>query len=112
MNAHRESKVVARLSAHEAESGIITGGEVEFVRNWVDLLEDNTGGKRPGKGHAWLGEWLGTARPFSFVFGGKESGKILDSWNFETLPLKSGPESEGHKLSWTDPATGLKLPGR
>jgi alpha-galactosidase len=46
--------------------------------------------------------------PFSFMYGGKDSGTFIKSWIFHTEPIVSNDPAIGKSLfSWRDPKTGL-----
>ena len=45
--------------------------------------------------------------PFSFAYGGRASGELLPSW--KATRAKSKPGGAPRTLTWTDPATGLRV---
>jgi len=45
--------------------------------------------------------------PFSFAYGGRASGDLLPSW--KATRAKSKPGGAPRTLTWTDPATGLRV---
>ena len=52
--------------------------------------------------------WPGTRLPFSFVYDGRSSEALLDAWTRQATSQDAADRSE-HSVSWTDPATGLKV---
>ena len=52
--------------------------------------------------------WPGTRPPFSFVYDGKASDTLLDSWTRAAAGQDNADRFE-QSVHWTDPATGLKV---
>ena len=58
----------------------------------------------------WLGRHFdakAAAVPFSFTYGGRASGELLPTWKAERAKAKPGGALQ--TLTWTDPATGLRV---
>eukprot|EP01046_Picozoa_sp_COSAG06_P062750 COSAG06_NODE_14282_length_1171_cov_1.140858_1_plen_249_part_10 len=47
--------------------------------------------------------------PFSFVLGGRPSKELLPSWRREAVHSNAGSNIETHRLTFTDPQSGLML---
>ena len=52
---------------------------------------------------------LGTALPFSFVYGGKPSPEFLNTWKREQKDEAERDGVERRTITYTDPATGLEV---
>jgi hypothetical protein len=48
-------------------------------------------------------------RPFSFVYDGQASDKVLAAWPKRTKSRKLDAARTRHTLTWTDPKTGLEV---
>ena len=60
----------------------------------------------------WIKAHLDTARPslpFSFVYGGKESGDLIGAWPKVTETARIDAVRTRHTVTWTDPASGLEV---
>ena len=71
---------------------------------------------KPAAGKDNCNQWIdanfrkGAVPPFSFVYGGVSSDKLLPKWRYERKALeddKPGETLESH--NWTDPKTGLRV---
>jgi len=66
-------------------------------------------------GQSWLDRILappptvGARYPFSFVYGGKPSDKLLDTWQTESRSEKLDADRTRVTTTWTDPETGLRV---
>ena len=107
MDIKAKKSVVNVLLPHQLESGLVTESELHFSQQWVEAITPDDGGKLPDG--AWLGQWLGTAFPFSFRYGGKESDSILSQWQFQEGKQNNDSDSDQREFIWTDEATGLRL---
>ena len=52
--------------------------------------------------------WPGTKPPFAFVYDGKASDTLLDSWT-RRVESQDAPDRARHTALWTDPVTGLRV---
>ena len=95
---------VETLASHQIESGLVTRKENQFARDWLAAVTAHS------EKDAWRDHWISTTLPFSFRYGGKKFHTT--GWKFATArrgAVKTpGPAGE-RELSWTDPATGLRL---
>ena len=60
----------------------------------------------------WIKTHLETARPglpFSFVYGGRASGDLLQAWPKNTETTRIDAASTRRAMTWTDPASGLEV---
>jgi len=62
----------------------------------------------------WSQGRLGAARrkpdlPFSFTYGGRSSRDLLKEWRLERKTRRVGKTRKQHALTYSDPATGLKV---
>jgi alpha-galactosidase len=65
--------------------------EMAASRVWIDAMQDR-GSPAP---------------PFSFVYGGHDSGELLPEWQVERAVRRIGRGRTQHTITWRDPATGL-----
>src|SRR5947209_19075251 len=79
------SQVVDSLPADEQESGIVTTKELQFSQEWFDSVIAGNPERT-----SWIGEWVNSALPFSFQYGGADSATLLKSWKFESAEQNSG----------------------
>ena len=100
----KQSGIVETLLPYQSESGLVTRKELRLTKQWLDTVTSESG-ERP----AWLNQWLGTALPFSFQYGGKPSDAFLKAWQLEKAEPKVDPQATRQELVWTDKATGLRL---
>jgi alpha-galactosidase len=52
--------------------------------------------------------WPSAKLPFSFVYDGKNSGDLLDTWT-RTMDIRPDQDGARYSVQWTDPRTGLKV---
>ncbi len=52
---------------------------------------------------------LGETQPFSFTYGGASSATLLPTWNRTDATVQLDAGRTQHKITWTDPATGLEV---
>jgi hypothetical protein len=69
------------LLPHQLESSLVTHNELQLARQWGEAV--TASGPKESHGDVWwLDQWLNTARPFSFRYGGKDSASFLEQWQF------------------------------
>jgi hypothetical protein len=92
---------------HESGSSLVTDDEMRTARQWYTAVcADGPNYSRTGE---WLEEWIGTAIPFSFHYGGESSRSLLAKWQFHREDGQSNAFSDQTKLVWKDPASGLQV---
>jgi alpha-galactosidase len=96
--------VVDFMSPHQLEGGLVTRSELQLAEHWTRAVTLDGKEKSP-----WLDQWLGTAVPFSFRYGGKESASLLGEWQLQKRERKSDSHADQCEFVWTDAATGLQL---
>jgi alpha-galactosidase len=74
----------------DARFAMADGSEKRLDENQVDLLFQTNG------------------PPFSFVYGGRPSAELLKAWP-RTVEAKEQKDYTEYTISWTDPATGLRV---
>src|SRR5438094_2290430 len=89
------AQTVASLAPHERESGLVTKPELGLSEEWFTAVTST----QPQRAR-WVGEWVSSALPFRFRYGGSDSNTFLQNWRLER---------GSQQLAWTDPATGLPL---
>lgn len=60
----------------------------------------------------WIKTHLETARPglpFSFVYGGRASGDLLQTWPKDTETTRIDAARTRRAMTWTDPASGIEV---
>ena len=96
--------VVDSLLPDQSESGLVTQRELDLAEKWLTAVTDTGAGKPE-----WVEEWLGTALPFSFQYGGKPSAGLLKTWRLQVGEPKVGREAIERELTWDDRETGLRV---
>jgi hypothetical protein len=97
------AQTTTTLHPQELESGIVTTAELNLSQRWFDAVTRAAGSP------AWVDQWLGTALPFRFRYGGTESSAILPGWQLERGQPRAAASSVEQDLTWKDPATGLEM---
>jgi alpha-galactosidase len=105
MDIKAENSIVNILPSHQLESGLVTESELHLAQQWAEAIIPDDGGKLSGD--VWLDQWLSTALPFSFRYGGKES--LLNQWQLHEKERNTDSDSDQREFIWTDEATGLRL---
>jgi len=78
--------------------------------DWCEALVTLDGGETVRLDQMNLGAPAPASRyPFSFVYGGKASDDLLDSWKTETVTRKNDAGLPSTVTTWTDPHTGLRV---
>ena len=92
--------MIANISGWKKESA-----ELEIIRSFSKFLIQEKNHGAIDFGEAQIGGKL----PFSFIYGGKESGSFLHGWKHEHRRLDAHQGREKHEITWTDPDTGLAV---
>ena len=96
--------VVLCSSPGSGASPLTTG-----TMRWAEDTFDKAGASELASRLPQPGEfWPGAKLPFSFVYDGKASDTLLESWTRQAASQDAADRSE-HSAHWTDPATGLKV---
>ena len=77
---------------------------------WISTIAGMKIGPNNQNG-TWEQEYdsAGAMPPFSFVYGGRSSNKLLKDWQFEAEHKKLDENRISHELAWLDPQTGLEV---
>lgn len=77
----------------------------------LDTADSTAASPETAAARSWLENRLSTADrlPFSFVYGQKLSAALVGSWNLKSEQAHLDPQRVEHRLSWTDPNTGLAV---
>ena len=103
------SAVVAPAPPHAYgfESSQVTPHELQLAQEWfAAIAPDGRGGSPPEK---WLDQWLSTALPYSFRYGGKEGNSLLMGWQFREGEGRDDSYGEQREFIWADADTGMQL---
>ena len=96
--------------AYGSESSQVTPHELQLAQEWFAAITPDGAGKLPSE--KWLDQWLSTALPFSFRYGGKEINSLLTGWQFREGEAREDSDGEQRELIWVDTDTGLQLEWR
>ena len=79
--------------------------------DWADAVIKTKGGKMLRLDEIKQGVVPGFVPdyPFSFVYDGKESSKLLEQWKYEEIVEKLGMDRSKSINIWTDSSTGLRV---
>ena len=96
--------------AYGSESSQVTPHELQLAQEWFAAISPDGAGKLPSE--KWLDQWLSTALPFSFRYGGKEINSLLAGWQFREGEAGENSSGQQRELIWVDTDTGLQLEWR
>src|SRR5690349_12986152 len=65
-------QIVDGLPAEQQESGIVTKKELQLSQEWFDGIAAGNPERT-----SWIGQWVSSAVPFSFQYGGADSATLL-----------------------------------
>jgi alpha-galactosidase len=81
---------------------------VSLVFDWPASAATPTPGENAAA-KEWMQHALLAGQPFSFSYGGKPSGSLLDGWKFSSAARELDAQRREHTLAWTDDASGLQV---
>jgi alpha-galactosidase len=100
----KEIGIVDALAPYQSESGLVTRKELRLAEQWVASVTSEGSEKLP-----WVNQWLGTALPFSFKYGGERSDRLLQQWQLQKGRIERDPQSVRQEYVWSDKGTGLRV---
>jgi len=101
----KNNNIVDSLPLHQAESSLVTQRELALAGRWMRVVAPDE--EDMDTNEVWLDNWLNTAIPFSFRYGGIESDKLLPQWQLSIGAQKE--EGNQQEFVWIDQSTGLRL---
>ncbi|HBO42364.1 MAG TPA: hypothetical protein DD670_00165 [Planctomycetaceae bacterium] len=84
----------------------------EWIHQHLSGVEPTVLGDRQNRQSAGVVDWTASRSgepPFTFRFGGRSSRDLLSAWNRQEVTRQLDDRRIEHRLTWTDPKTGLQV---
>ena len=93
--------------AQDSASSVVTHEELQSSRLWHAAITAPAANQSPAT--EWFDQWLGTARPFSFLYGGESSGSLLAKWQMHKEDTQSDSQWTESNLTWRETENRLQV---
>src|SRR5580658_11233302 len=91
----------------DSGSSVVTQDELQASRLWHAAISAPVANQ--SQATEWFDDWLGTARPFSFRYGGESSASLLAKWQLHKEDTRGDSQWAESNLTWREPENRLQV---